>query len=343
MISPIEGLSFPLPAPPRPGTTIEVSPGVHWLTTALPGRPRAINLWLLQDAGGWAMVDCGFPLAAAREQIEAVWSATLGKLPLTRLIVTHHHPDHVGNCRWVCDRWGIRPMMTESEHGLATIVMGPGWAEWSALRGAFWQRHGLPERTAAEFHRHRSHYRDLYAPLPESWEQIRDGEAISIGGCTWEIMVAQGHTPGQALLYSPQRRLLICGDQILPRTTPNVSVSGDPPTNPLALFLQSNERIARTCGEALVLPSHNLPFFGLHARIQALRRLRQERLAKIEDELKPEPVTAAALIPALFGNLYDAETGFAMGEVLAQLQYLVEQGRAERVTRDGKVYFTRAG
>jgi len=100
MVGPIQGLSFPFSAPPTPGKTVEISPGVHWLSTYLPFRPLATNLWLLRDADGWTMVDCGFPLRVVREQIEAVWSKTLGGRPVTRLIVTHHHPDHIGNCRY---------------------------------------------------------------------------------------------------------------------------------------------------------------------------------------------------------------------------------------------------
>ena len=333
---------FPIPAPPTPGKTLEVAPGVHWLSTSLPGRPQTINLWLLRDEGGWTMVDCGFPMPVVRKQIEAAWSATLGSMPVTRLIVTHHHPDHVGNCRWICERWRLNPTMTGEEHAMATTVMGPGWTEWSRRRGAYWQHHGLPDEAVSEFNSQRSRHRDHYLPLPDSWRRIKDGDPISIGDCSWQVIVAQGHSPEQALLYSRQRGVLISGDQILPRTTPNVSIHEDTSSNAVALFLESNRRISSLCADPLVLPSHNLPFFGLQARIATLDRLRQERLAKIEDQLKPEPHSAAALIPRLFGNLRNGEIGFAMGEVLAQLQYLVEAGRAQRISRDGKFYFVRA-
>ena len=88
-----------------------------------------------------------------------------------------------------------------------------------------------------------------------------------------------------------------------------------------------------------MLPSHNLPFFGLRPRIKTLHRLRQERLAKLEQELKYRPQTAADLVPSLFGDLYNDEIVFALGEVIAQLHYLVEQGRAKRIARNGKVIF----
>jgi glyoxylase-like metal-dependent hydrolase (beta-lactamase superfamily II) len=342
MSTPLEGLSFPMPAPPAPGKTIEVSPGVHWLSTYLPFRPRAINLWLLRDLDGWTMVDCGFPLPVVREQIVAAWAATLGKMPLTRLIVTHHHADHVANCRWICDRWGINPTMTGGEHALASRLMVQRTRQGATDRTAFWQRHGLSEAAAREFSHHWNRHHDLYSPLPDAWDRIKDGDIISSGDSQWRVIVAQGHAPEQALLYSAKRNLLISGDQILAKITPNISVVDDTSSNPVALFLQSNRRIAEICADGLVLPSHHAPFFGLHARIKALDRLRQERLAKIEAELKRTPQMAVALVPSLFGDLYNNEIGFAMGEVIAQLHHLVAQGRAERITRNGKVYFARA-
>ena len=95
-----------------------------------------------------------------------------------------------------------------------------------------------------------------------------------------------GHAHAQALLHSPERNLLISGDQVLPKITPNVSVFGDRPNSePLGLFLASNRRLAQSCGDVLVLPSHNRPFIGLHARIREIETHHQERLAKIEAEL----------------------------------------------------------
>jgi glyoxylase-like metal-dependent hydrolase (beta-lactamase superfamily II) len=313
---------------------------VHWLATYLPFRPHAINLWLLRDVAGWTMVDCGFPVPACRQQIESAWANTLGSVPVTRLVITHHHPDHVGNCRWICDRWGIIPTITAGEHRPAEMLMGDNWSKRSSDRMALWQLHGLSETAAMDFNHHWSRHRPLFSPLPDRSERIMDGDLIRIGDSDWRVITAQGHAPEQALLHSATHNLLIAGDQILPKTTPNVSAVEDKPaSNPVALFLESNRRLSRMCADVLVLPSHNLPFFGLHKRIQVLDHLRQERLVILERELNPIPQTAADLLPCLFGDLYNNEIGFAMGEMIAQLNYLVEQGRAQRMQRNGKVTF----
>jgi glyoxylase-like metal-dependent hydrolase (beta-lactamase superfamily II) len=181
--------------------------------------------------------------------------------------------------------------------------------------------------------------------LPDQWIPIEDGASLPIGGVVWQVMVAQGHAPAQALLHSPERNLLIAGDQVLPKITPNVSVFGDRPNSePLGLFLASNRRLAQSCGDVLVLPSHNRPFFGLHARIREIEAHHHERLAKIEAWLDGGPLTAAALLPELFGDgLNGHEIGFAIGEVIAHLHHLVAEGRATTIERNGTILFARVG
>jgi glyoxylase-like metal-dependent hydrolase (beta-lactamase superfamily II) len=322
---------------------VEIAPGVHWLVTSLPFRLRAINLWLLRDGDAWTMIDCGYPLPEVREQIEAAWSRTLDGLPITRLFVTHHHPDHVGNCRWVCERWGIIPTITRGERERALKLMGSQWEEESAHRIGFWRRHGLSEAAAANINEHWGRYRHHFRPLPEEWSPIEDGASLPIGDADWQVIVAQGHAQAQALLHSPERNLLISGDQVLPKITPNVSVFGDhPDSQPLGQFLASNRRLAQSCGDVMVLPSHNRPFMGLHARIREIEAHHQERLAKIEALLQGSPVTAATLLPELFGDgLNGHEIGFAIGEVIAHLHHLVAEGRAATSERNGIILFAR--
>lgn len=321
--------------PPPPGHAVEVAPGVLWFSTPLPFRLRAVNHWLIRDDDGWTLIDCGFPLPEVQEQIETTWLRVLGGLPITRLIVTHHHPDHVGNCRWICERWGILPSMTAAAYAHAEKIFGEQWPEEGARRLAFWVRHGLSSTAAEEINKGWNEHRAFSSSLPETYRRLNDGEVIRIGGDEWQVILAHGHAPEQALLHMPQRNLLIAADQVLPKISPNISVV-DEDSTPLALFLESNRRIAETCGDVIVLPGHETPFSGLHARLKGLEMHHQRRLATIEAALKLKPQSAADLVPLLFGKVPAFEMGLAIGEAIAHLHHLVAQKRA-RCTSQNEV------
>ena len=332
----------PFPAPPVQNQTIEVAPGVHWFWTDLPFGLGTVNQWLIRDHDGWTMVDCGFPDASAQAQIEAIWSRVLEGLPITRLLVTHHHLDHAGNCRWICERWGIVPSMTDTAYHEAQTNLGPVWKERAPQRLAFLLRHGVPASIGTEINGTWNRGRDQVAQLPERWQSLKEGDVFRIRDNEWRIIVAEGHAPGQALLHAPAMDLLIAGDQILPSISPNVSHLTDrPDATPLAEFLNSNRRIAQACGDVLALPSHGTPFRGLHARIQELESHHAQRLQVVEDALITGPRTAADLLPSVFGRqLSGFDVALALGETIAHLQYLVNQGRAFRVDQNGLVLFS---
>ena len=102
-------LEYPFPEVPKPGTTIEVAPGVHWLSMALPFQLNHINLWLLEDGDAWTIIDTGIGNAETRR----LWAQILGKKHVKRVVVTHYHPDHAGNAAWLCERYGAEFWTTQ--------------------------------------------------------------------------------------------------------------------------------------------------------------------------------------------------------------------------------------
>lgn len=126
---------------------------------------------------------------------------------------------------------------------------------------------------------------------------------------------------------------------MLPKITTNVSVSPEQPsTNPLRLYLDSLDRFWPMVPGTLVLPSHGLPFSGLHARLAQLRDHHEARLAEVLDALV-EPRSAADLLPTLFRRELDVhQLGFALGEALAHLHFLESEGRVARITDNDGVH-----
>jgi glyoxylase-like metal-dependent hydrolase (beta-lactamase superfamily II) len=182
--------------------------------------------------------------------------------------------------------------------------------------------------------------------VPASFQRLSEGAIVEIGGREWRVIVGEGHAPELACLYCPETDVLISGDQVLPKISPNISVQAhEPNSDPLTRFLHSLDRLRRTIPpEALVLPSHNLPFFGLHARIDALAAHHEARCAEIISACA-RPQSAVQLLPVLFRRPLDRhQMAFALGEALAHLHYLAGQGALARVAEgDGVTRFVTAG
>ena len=207
------------------------------------------------------------------------------------------------------------------------------------LRRDFAHRAGLDEAASELFAEHHRGYRRGVPSVPSSFQRLSDGLVVEIGGREWRVIVGEGHSPELACLYCAETGVLISGDQVLPKISPNVSVlAHEPDSDPLSRFLHSLDRLRRAVSpETLVLPSHDLPFFGLHARIDDLMAHHRARCAEIIAACG-RPRSAMQLLPILFRRPLDRhQMAFALGEALAHLNYLTARGALARVRNGGGV------
>ncbi|MEJ8570656.1 MBL fold metallo-hydrolase [Microbaculum marinum] len=332
-------------APPSVGPGLhEVAPGIHRLNVPVPFRSlRQVNLWLLEDGDGFTMIDCGWGDAETRDLLEAAWQDRLGGRPVSRLIVTHFHPDHAGNCAFICERWNLVPQMTQLEWMAANLALRSLYTDDFELRARFYGSNGLSPEMLERYRTETVLY-DTGVRLPQSYERLRPGTRTEIGGRSWLVMTGQGHSPDLAMLYCEADDILIAGDQILPKITTNVSVwPWEPLADPLGDYLRSLDRLeAALTPETFVLPSHREPFRNARARIAELKHHHAERLDRVLELLGRDAVPAADLLDSLFNRALDGhQINFAMGEALAHLNRLVFEGRVSRhVDDDGLVRFS---
>jgi glyoxylase-like metal-dependent hydrolase (beta-lactamase superfamily II) len=340
----IAALRFPHAAPPAPGTLTEVASGVHWLRMPLPFALDHINLWLLADGDGWTIVDSGLDTPITRELWERIFAEALDGKKVTRLIVTHFHPDHMGLAGWLTQRWQIPLWVSETEWLWARMLtVDRDEAAFATDQISFYRRTGLDAATIETFAARGNQYAPRVGAVPRAFHRIEDGMSIEIGGRRWRVIVGRGHAPEHACLHCAELDLFIAGDQVLPKISPNISVwPNEPDGNPLARYLESLETLRREVpADVLVLPSHNLPFYGIDTRIDQLARHHAERLAELEAACAT-PRTAMEIVPLLFRRKLDTQQlGFAIGEALAHLHYLVDAGRLTRGERADGVYLFR--
>lgn len=332
---------YPFPAAPAQGVIQSINEHLCWVRFPLPYALDHINLWLLRDGQGWTLVDTGFALPAT----QALWESLLEALdaPLTRIIGTHFHPDHIGLAHWLQEKTGADLWMTTGEYLTAHCVFqeiaghGPG-----PMLTQF-RSHGLDAPRLEALRNRGNGYRHGVTDLPRSYLRMTHGQPIRIGNFVWQVIVGYGHSPEHAALYCPEMSVLISGDMLLPRISTNISIFAVAPRDDaLQRYLDSLEDLQVSCPEeTLVLPSHGLPFYGIRDRVQALQAHHVERLGLLEENCQV-PQTAASLLETLFPRALDThQLVFAMGEAIAHLNHLERVGRLVRSTSpDGIHRFT---
>jgi glyoxylase-like metal-dependent hydrolase (beta-lactamase superfamily II) len=320
---------FPTQEPPAPGQVIEITPGILWARIPLPFRLNHINVYLIEDGDGWAVLDTGID----NEPTRAVWGALVGgplaNRRLTRLIVTHFHPDHIGLAGWLCERFGL-PLLTSQTSYLSclNISLSPGALDAKIYRD-FYLRHGLDAATTQRVATQGHNYLRMVSDLPLTFTRIVAGDTLTIGGRRFDVLTGNGHAPEQVMLYCAADNVFLAADQVLAKITPNISVwAVDPEGDPLGLYMRSLHALKQQVpDDALVLPGHQLPFYGLHTRSNELIAHHDLRCAMIAEACRAAPRSAAELVPVLFHIQLDPhQMSFAFSEVQAHVNFMLRRG-----------------
>lgn len=340
-----KGLSYPFGRSfPEPGEVISVGKGIGWARFPIPGALKHVNVAILDDGDGVAVVDTGLDIAICREGWEALLAGPLAGRAVTRIIVTHFHPDHLGLAGWLAPRFHAPLMMTRTEWLWGRLLNADVRDAPPDEAPAYWRLAGWDEaRIAREASNGWGRFASVVSPVPFQYVRLVDGQTLKIGKREWRVVTGSGHSPEHACLIDDAGKVMIAGDQVLPRITSNVSLMlGEPDEDPLGDWLGSIAKLKGLPDDLLVLPGHGDPFTGLHARLNALDAGHRERLNALAAHLE-EPRRAVDCFGVLFARAVDDSiVQLATGEAMAHLRRLEVEGRAVREVRDGVAWFRRA-
>ncbi len=343
------GILYPFGDMPGPGAALPVAPGILWLRLPLPMALDHVNAYALDDrlhgGDGWTVVDPGMHTPATVAAWEAALTGPLAGAAVTRVIVTHYHPDHIGMAGWFQARGAelLTPRLGWVTARMLTLDIQPVPPPATL---AFWRRAGMP---AAEIARRATlrpfNFADVVAPLPAGFTRLSEGDRLRAGGRDWRVMFGQGHAPDHAVLWSADGTVVLGGDQLLPGISANLSVyPAEPMADPVADWLAATRSFQPVAtGGELVLPGHKLPFTGLPLRLTQMIANHEGALDRLLDHLATPRTAAECFAPLFKREIGEATYLMALGESLAHLNRLGHAGLARGEARDdGAMLWRRA-
>jgi glyoxylase-like metal-dependent hydrolase (beta-lactamase superfamily II) len=378
---PSGALTFPFPEPPAPGESMEILPGLHWVRMPLPLKLDHVNVWVVDDGDALTIIDTGIADERTPALLRQV-RAGLPRRPVSRVLITHHHPDHCGLADRLVEEHGAELLISSLAHEAGLILQHREKGTDAKSTAASLAKYGLSP-TAQRFLVDHEHEFDMLKPgIPPDFTPLAEGDTVGLGDYSCRVIFGQGHAPDHVCLYcaggaavpaargesgdGPARSagadgarhdagggtalkagagFLISGDMLLPDISTHV---GSPaawlPGNPVAQFQKSVRRFAALPAGTLVLPSHGVPFYGIRERVAELEVHHEQRCATMAAALGG-PRSAAELLDVVFQRELDAlQLMFAMNEAVAHLEYMADRGQLERLEgEDGIVRYVRKG
>jgi glyoxylase-like metal-dependent hydrolase (beta-lactamase superfamily II) len=316
----------------------QISPDIYQLRLPLPFALNHVNCYLLQGKEGWTIIDTGLNIPEAR----ALWEETfetfnIGPDDIDKIVLTHVHPDHYGLAGWLQKWSGASIWMSPREAELARQIWGKDNLPHALLD--LFHRAGLPVEIEREAGAKTQELRELTLPPPRYAGFLKPGQGFSTGSRQFRSIHAPGHSDGQLLFYDAEDHLLLSGDQVLLKITPNIGLWPISEPDPLGRYLASLQQLAGL-EVRLALPGHRGLITDWPGRIAELQEHHARRLEEMLATLNGKGVTAYQVCTQVFGSqLSMHEIRFAVAETLAHLEYLVNQENVQR--EEGEVWLYR--
>jgi glyoxylase-like metal-dependent hydrolase (beta-lactamase superfamily II) len=317
----------------RPLPPVEkVAGGIWSVPVVVPDNPIGwTQVYVLETSAGPFLVDTGWDAPQAWEGLTAgLAAAGTGVEQVQGVVITHHHPDHLGLAGRVREASGCwvgmhaadtalverhrelllddpEVMHAETERLLREADAGP--CETDEIVGAA---------------------RSFVVPVPALPDRALDSGVIAMGDRAVRLLHTPGHTPGHLCLVVDDR--LLTGDHLLSTITSHVGLYGfeGPEADPLGDYLASL-RLLTGSEPAEVLPAHRGRFTGVRDRVEVLEAHHADRLAELKEALADGPMTPWQLCHRMTWNrpwdqIPVLMRRAALGEVLAHVRRLERAG-----------------
>lgn len=309
---------------------------IQLIRVPLPFRLDHVNCFLAKNNDGksWTLIDTGL----YNKETIAIWDELFQTKNIERVIISHEHPDHIGNAGYLQQKYNVDIYMTKR-----ALQFNSYFIQKQRLQelNDYYKASGVSQQLIDDLIK--ANKKMIHAIYPLTNEKmihfLNEGDELQIGNLKYNVIFTPGHADGLFTLYSKENNVLLSTDHILPKITPNVSYWFFGEQNPLHLYIQSLEKLKKLNAN-LIIPSHGKPFYDANNRIDEIITHHNERLEHILSIIKREEKTVFEITNEMFTkNLTTHEMRFAIGEAIAHLEYLRFKNLCKQEYKNGIWYY----
>ncbi|KAB2330489.1 MBL fold metallo-hydrolase [Cytobacillus depressus] len=300
----------------------------------IPFPMKFIYCYLYKNTDHYVLIDVGFNYDKAKVAWEEAFKElNIDPKEIKTIYLTHFHPDHSGLSGWM-------QQLTDADvymHEIDLHMLERVWGENSTQTKNVEEMnliHGVPHQLSKDISSHMDLIIDNVLPLPNV--KPISGE-VEFGNRIWEVIHTPGHSNGHICFYQKDEKLLIAGDHILDKITPNISFWPGASQTPLHDYIDSLHKI-RSLQVERALPGHGIVIENVNERISELIHHHEQRLAEMEDLAQGRSAYQIAEDIFAHKELSAHQWRFAIAETIAHLEYLTQENRIKRVNSSPVVY-----
>ena len=310
-------------------STTRITQEIYQVLVPIPFPLRNVNCYLVREADGWTMIDTGLHYAPAFEAWEDAFR-TLQMTPrdIRRIILTHTHPDHYGLAGYFQQISSAPVYALDEEIRIVPRQWSSGHGHTQTL-AAFLDEHGAPRSVIERVSSRTLEVQQMLEPQPVL-SPLHAGDEIQLGEATYRIHWTPGHADGHLILHREHDGVILSGDLVLLKITPNIALWPGLDQNPLRSFLTSLDQL-ELLNPSLALPGHRGLISDVPGRIRELREHHRQRLQACYEGAR-DGCSGYQVCLRVFPRLENVDDiRLGLVETLAHLEYLVGEGRLERL------------
>jgi glyoxylase-like metal-dependent hydrolase (beta-lactamase superfamily II) len=316
-------------------------PGLHIIPLPTPFAVGDVNAYLA-EGNPLTLIDCGVGTEKAYQALTVGLAKRDYRMAdIRRLVITHHHTDHLGLAQRVVEESGAEVWC----HPITRPWLERPLEVRRAFRifsGQLFREAGVPQSVVETMHRVEAYLKSLTGTVHVT-RTLSEGDWLELSGCRWQVYHTPGHSADLICMYQPDTRVLLSSDHLLKHISSNPLIEaparpGESRPAPLLDYLREMARIAEL-DILIAYPGHGEAITEIPALVEARLRFHQQRADKLLAMFEGQPRTLYELSQMMFPTVQDTEKFLTLSEVLGHVDMLALDGRLRHEERGEVVYW----